>query len=66
MVSPGGGIVVSPGGGTPVTELPDGPLDHPLLSDALREQLGLELRPVKNVPVDVVVLDSANKQPTEN
>ena len=62
----GPGIVVSPGGGSPVRELPDGPLDHPLLRDALREQLGLELKPVKNVPVDVVVLDSANKQPTEN
>ena len=60
------GIVVSPGGGVPIAELPDGPLEHPLLRDALREQLGLELKPVKNVPVDVVVLDSANKQPTEN
>ena len=30
------------------------------------EQLGLEVRPVKNVPVDIVVLDSANKVPTEN
>jgi uncharacterized protein (TIGR03435 family) len=58
--------VVSPGGGVPITTLPDGPLDHPLLRDALREQLGLELRPVKNVPLDVVVLDSANKVPTEN
>ena len=60
------GIVVSPGGGVPITELPDGPLEHPLLRDAVREQLGLELRPVKNVPLDVVVLDSANKVPTEN
>ena len=42
------------------------PLEHPLILDALREQLGLELRPVKNVPVDVVVIDSANKEPTEN
>ena len=60
------GIVVGPGGGVPMTELPDGPLQHPLLRDALREQLGLELRPIKNVPVDVVVIDSANKVPTEN
>jgi len=60
------GIVVSPGGGTPVTTLPDGPPEHPFLRDALREQLGLELRPVKNVPVDVVVVDSANRVPTEN
>jgi uncharacterized protein (TIGR03435 family) len=62
----GPGIVVSPGGGVPITELPDGPLEHPILRDALREQLGLELRPVKNVPVDVVIIDSANKVPTEN
>lgn len=37
-----------------------------LLHDALREQLGLELRPVKNVPMDVVVIDRAKKVPTEN
>jgi uncharacterized protein (TIGR03435 family) len=36
------------------------------LHEALKEQLGLELRPVKNVPVDVVVIDSANREPTEN
>ena len=42
------------------------PMDHPLLRDALQKQLGLALRPVKNVPVDVLVIDSANKQPTEN
>jgi uncharacterized protein (TIGR03435 family) len=42
------------------------PLENPLLRDALREQLGLELRPVKNVSIDVVVIDSANKVPTEN
>lgn len=38
----------------------------PLLRDALLEQLGLELRSVKHVSVDVVVLDSANKKPAEN
>jgi uncharacterized protein (TIGR03435 family) len=42
------------------------PLKYPMLRDAVREQLGLELRPVRNVPVDVVVLDSANRAPTEN
>jgi uncharacterized protein (TIGR03435 family) len=60
------GIVVSPGGVVARTTLPDGPLEYPLMRDALREQLGLQLRSVKNVPVDVVVLDSANKVPTEN
>jgi hypothetical protein len=29
-------------------------------------RLLLELRPVKNVPVDVVVVDSAKREPTEN
>jgi uncharacterized protein (TIGR03435 family) len=42
------------------------PLEHPMLLDALKEQLGLELRPVKNVSIDVVIIDSANKVPTEN
>ena len=42
------------------------PPEHPQLRDALREELGLELRAVKNVPVDVVVLDSAKRDPTEN
>jgi uncharacterized protein (TIGR03435 family) len=42
------------------------PLEHPLLRDALREQLGLELRPVKNVPIDVVVVDSAKRESTDN
>jgi uncharacterized protein (TIGR03435 family) len=67
-----GGIVVSPlpppaspnptSGGDEASV----PMEHPLLRDALREQLGLELRPVKNIPVDVVVIDSATKVPTEN
>jgi hypothetical protein len=43
-----------------------GRLTAPLLPEAVREQLGLELKPVKNVPIDVVVLDSANQAPTEN
>jgi uncharacterized protein (TIGR03435 family) len=42
------------------------PTGHPLLRDALREQLGLELRPVKNVSIDVLVIDGATKDPTEN
>ncbi len=71
---------VDTGGGTVVSPLPppaspnptaggndsSAPMEHPLLRDALREQLGLELRPVKNVSVDVVIIDSANKVPTAN
>jgi uncharacterized protein (TIGR03435 family) len=63
----GGILGPSPTGGTPVpaagAELP---ADHPLLREALLEQLGLKLEPVKNVTLDVIVIDSANKQPTEN
>jgi uncharacterized protein (TIGR03435 family) len=44
----------------------DEPLAQPLLRDALREQLGLELRSAKDVPVNVVIIDSANKKPTDN
>ena len=42
------------------------PSEYPFLRDALRQQLGLELMPVKDVPIDVVIIDSANKKPTEN
>jgi uncharacterized protein (TIGR03435 family) len=42
------------------------PSDYSPLPNALEQQLGLKLRPVKNVPVDVVVLDSAKREPTDN
>jgi uncharacterized protein (TIGR03435 family) len=59
-------FVYTPNGPEAVKDSADAPLEHPLLHQALKEQLGLEVIPVKNVPIDVVVLDSANKQPTEN
>jgi len=59
-------FVFTPQGPQPVTDSAETPLAHPLLHEALKEQLGLEVRPVKNVPIDVVVLDSANREPTEN
>jgi uncharacterized protein (TIGR03435 family) len=59
-------VVYTPQGPMPVTDSPDAPLAHPLLHEALKEQLGLEVRPRKNVPIDVVVLDSATREPTEN
>jgi uncharacterized protein (TIGR03435 family) len=67
-----GGVVVSPlpppasPGSTAGGDGAPAPLEHPLLRDALREQLGLELRPVNNVPIDVVVVGSAKREPTEN
>jgi uncharacterized protein (TIGR03435 family) len=42
------------------------PMEHSLLPEALEEQLGLKLRPVKDVAIDVVVVDSVNKAPTAN
>jgi uncharacterized protein (TIGR03435 family) len=39
---------------------------HTIMLDAMQEQIGLKLRPVKNVLVDVVVLDSVKKEPTQN
>ena len=42
---------------------PDGQLT---LREALQQQLGLKLEPVKAIPVDVLVLDKANKEPTGN
>jgi len=42
------------------------PPEHPLLRDALQEQLGLKLDSARDVPVDVVVIDSAKREPTEN
>src|SRR6185312_9958852 len=48
---------------TPDTQLDDG--SAPSLSTALREQLGLRLEPVKNVPVESFVIDSVH-QPSPN
>lgn len=45
---------------------PATPSDRPVLSIAIREQLGLQLEAVKSVPVEVLVLDKANREPTEN
>ena len=60
-------VLISPPGAAPAQEpRQDESLTNPLLRDALQTQLGLRLQPVKNVPVEVVVLDSAKKEPTEN
>jgi uncharacterized protein (TIGR03435 family) len=53
-------------GGTDLKPLPDGQTDNaPGLFDAVREQLGLRLDERK-APLDVIVVDHADKTPTEN
>ncbi len=47
-------------------ETQTGASGYQLLPDALQDQLGLKLRPIKNVRTEVVVLDNARKEPTEN
>jgi uncharacterized protein (TIGR03435 family) len=62
----GGNLVVGPGFGMATTEQ-DGPVStRPALLTALQEQLGLKLEAAKAVPVEVLVLDKANRNPTEN
>jgi uncharacterized protein (TIGR03435 family) len=68
MAPPSNIVSAMPAGPVPGQAAADGasePMQFPMLRDALREQLGLELMP-KDVTLDVVVLDSANKIPTEN
>ena len=58
------GLIVMPGmTPSPATgELGDGPS----LSSSLEKQLGLKLVKTKNVPVDILIVDRADKVPTEN
>jgi uncharacterized protein (TIGR03435 family) len=42
------------------------PGDGPSLLNALEKQLGLKLVKTRNVPVDIIVIDHADKVPTEN
>jgi uncharacterized protein (TIGR03435 family) len=56
----------SGGAAAPEPISPESPDANPTLPFALQGQLGLKLDAVKSVPVEVVVLDKANRDPTEN
>jgi len=61
--------IVSPlGAGAATTQQADAapPDGRPTLRTAIKEQLGLKLETVKAVPVEVLVLDKANREPTGN
>ena len=65
--APGNVVMIGPPAAAPAQEQrQDEFLTNPLLRDALQLQLGLKLQPVKDVSAEVVVLDSARKQPIEN
>jgi uncharacterized protein (TIGR03435 family) len=40
--------------------------DHPTIFAVIKQQLGLQLDAAKSISVEVVVLDKANREPTEN
>lgn len=68
LVSGAGAVVFPPGAvaAAPQQVNPPAPDGLPTLRTALQDQLGLKLEAVKSVPVEVVVLDKANKEPTVN
>ena len=63
MVDFTGNVDWKPEGGQ--QEEPDTASDRPSVFSALPEQLGLKLEPRK-VSLDVLMVDAANKAPTEN
>jgi uncharacterized protein (TIGR03435 family) len=58
--------VVGTGSNAPGTATAAEPDDAPNIFIALEKQLGLKLEKTKDVPVDVLVIDSADKVPTAN
>lgn len=65
-----GGMLLSAGsqiaGGVETPADPVGGGGGPTLAAALEKQLGLTLKKVKDVPVDMIVVDHADKVPTDN
>jgi uncharacterized protein (TIGR03435 family) len=61
-----GRIAVGPSAPAPESAEAASPKSQPPLWDAIQRQLGLKLEPARNLPVEVVVLEKANKEPVEN
>lgn len=56
----------APTAGSNLAPAAEVPAQFPLLRDALVEQLGVKLVPIKQIPIDVIVIDSINREPTPN
>jgi uncharacterized protein (TIGR03435 family) len=65
---PGRGAVILPADAGPSVTPAVSPefSGRPTIWDAIKEQLGLRFEAIKSVPVEVLVLDKANREPTEN
>jgi uncharacterized protein (TIGR03435 family) len=61
-----GGIPPRPAAGPDALATAGDPDDAPNIFIAIEKQLGLKLEKTKDVPVDVLVIDSTDKAPTEN
>ena len=61
------GVMVVPGAAPPSPQdAASDPVDLPNIFVAIQKQLGLKLVKVNNVPVDMLIVDSADKIPTAN
>ncbi len=65
-VSKGSVVFVPPGAAATGQVSQSPPSNDPVLFSAIKQQLGLQLEAIKSVPVEMVVLDKANREPTEN
>jgi uncharacterized protein (TIGR03435 family) len=66
-VPKGSVVFVPPGAGAAAGQVsPAPPSDQPAIFAAIKQQLGLPLEALKSVPVEVLVLDKASREPTVN
>jgi uncharacterized protein (TIGR03435 family) len=60
-------FVPPPGDGAAAGQVSPAPSsNNSTIFTAIKQQLGLQLESLKSVPVEVLVLDKANREPTEN